>query len=104
MCSHQVNSQKSRQTEAKWPIHTLLVCTQLDVLALQELSDADLGDNKPNFPTPDVNTSQNQDIFKQLGDKVSLPSLQQSLSGSQYGHSTLCLAIRVLKVLHSHGG
>jgi len=37
---------------------------------LQDVADADLGDNKPNFPTPDVNTSQNQDIFKQLGDKV----------------------------------
>ena len=37
---------------------------------LQEVSDAALGDNKPNFPTPDVNTSQTQDIFKQLGDKV----------------------------------
>ncbi len=37
---------------------------------LQDVADADLGDNKPNFPTPDVNTSQTQDIFKQLGDKV----------------------------------
>ncbi|KAL3153271.1 hypothetical protein ABBQ38_011619 [Trebouxia sp. C0009 RCD-2024] len=35
-----------------------------------DVADASLGDNKPNFPTPDVNPSNNQDIFKQLGDKL----------------------------------
>ena len=36
-----------------------------------DVADAPLGDNKPNFPTPDTNPSNNQDVFKQLGDKVS---------------------------------
>lgn len=39
-----------------------------------DVADAPLGDNKPNFPTPDVNPSNNQDVFKQLGDAVSLVS------------------------------
>ena len=40
------------------------------VQAVADVAEAPLGDNKPNFPTPDVNPSNNQDVFKQLGDKV----------------------------------
>lgn len=36
-----------------------------------DVADAPLGDSKPNFPTPDVNPSNDQDVFKQLGDAVS---------------------------------
>lgn len=43
-----------------------------------DVADAPLGDNKPNFPTPDVNPSNNQDVFKQLGDAVSLVSAASS--------------------------
>jgi len=35
-----------------------------------DVADVPLGDNKPNFPTPDVNPSNNQDVFKQLGDAI----------------------------------
>lgn len=46
---------------------------------MADVADASLGDNKPNFPTPDVNPSNNQDVFKQLGDKVSLALLLSAL-------------------------
>ncbi|DBA76193.1 TPA: hypothetical protein ACH3X1_009922 [Trebouxia sp. C0004] len=56
---------------------------------VKDVADADLGDNKPNFPTPDVNTSQTQDIFKQLGDKIrgAEPSAGSAANPGKIGES-----------------
>ena len=47
------------------------VCGLADV---QGVSDADLGTTRPTSSPPNVNTSQTQDVFKQLADQVSKPA------------------------------
>ena len=67
-----------------------------------DVADASLGDNKPNFPTPDVNPSNNQDVFKQLGDKVSLALLLSALClTADAARHLLMLCLPSVLVTHS---